>query len=130
MTPAMCLAIAIFFEARGEPIDGQYAIAQVIVNRTEASFYPDKICSVVNQKKQFSYTHDGLHDDPTRFTDHADKIAWSVAQTVANEALEGKVPFEITSTHYHNIDVDPYWTTSYEYDGKLGKHLFYTAKKL
>ena len=64
MLAAHCLAIAMYYEARNQPIDGQLAVAQVIMNRVESPRYPDTVCEVVWQPKQFSFTHDGLPERP------------------------------------------------------------------
>ena len=60
MTPMMCLAAAIFFEARDQPLDGMMGVADVVMNRVESDRWPDDVCSVVYQSRQFSFTHDGL----------------------------------------------------------------------
>ena len=125
MDPFTCLAVAIFFEARGEPYEGKEAVANVIINRVEDTRYPNSVCGVVNEHKAFSYTHDGLHDDPERHTGHQDKIAWVDSQQVAKDALEGSID-RITSTHYHAEYVLPSWANHFTKDGKVGGHIFYT----
>ena len=125
MDPLTCLAVAIFFEARGESYQGKEAVANVIINRMEDRRYPNSVCGVVNEHKAFSYTHDGLHDDPTRHTGYQDKIAWAESQEVAKEALEGNL-MGISSTHYHTTYVLPFWAELYKLDGQVGNHLFYT----
>jgi spore germination cell wall hydrolase CwlJ-like protein len=125
MTPLTCLAVAIFFEARAEPIEGMEAVANVIINRVEDSRYPDTVCDVVWEPKQFSFTHDGLTDDPEAHTGHQDKLAWVTSQRVAKEALQGNL-MGITSTHYHAEYVLPFWTDVYSKDGVVGTHVFYT----
>ena len=125
MTPLTCLAVAVFFEARGEPYQGKEAVANVIINRMLDKRYPNSVCGVVNEHKAFSYTHDGLHDDPTRHTGHQDKIAWVESQEVAREALQGNT-LGITSTHYHANNVLPFWSNHYTKDGQIGGHIFYT----
>lgn len=125
MTPLMCMAVAIFFEARAEPIVGMEAVANVIINRVEDSRYPDTVCDVVWEKYQFSFTHDGLTDDPEAHTGYQDKIAWVTSQEVAKAALRGDL-LGITSTHYHATNVLPYWTKHYSKDGQVGDHIFYT----
>ena len=125
MDPLTCLAVAIFFEARGEPYEGKEAVANVIINRMEDRRYPNSVCAVVNEHKAFSYTHDGLHDDPTRHTAYQDKIAWVEAQEVAKDALDGNL-LGITSTHYHTTNVLPFWSKHYSLDTRVGNHLFYT----
>lgn len=125
MDPLTCLAVAIFFEARGEPVVAKEAVANVIINRVEDRRYPNSVCAVVNEHKAFSYTHDGLSDDPTRHTGHQDKIAWVESQEVAKEALSGNL-LGITSTHYHATNVLPFWSKHYSLDARIGNHLFYT----
>ena len=125
MDPLTCLAVALFFETRGEPREGMEAVANVIINRVEDSRYPDTVCGVVNEPYAFSYTHDGLSDDPTRHTGHQDKIAWVQAQEVAKDALQGNL-LGITSTHNHATNVLPFWAKHYSMDTRVGNHLFYT----
>lgn len=126
MTPEICLAIALFFEGRSESIDGQIAIGKVIMNRVESEKYPDSVCEVINQPYQFSFTHDGKSDDPTKYDTYYDEIAWEIAQDVAKELINNKVDIDITSTHYHTLDVSPSWKDKLQRDGKIGHHLFYT----
>ena len=125
MDPLTCLAVAIFFEARGEPYQGKEAVANVIINRMLDKRYPNSVCGVVNEPYAFSYTHDGLSDDPTEHTGHQDKVAWEESQKIAREALSGST-LGITSTHYHTIKVFPSWAKHYRLDGKVGGHLLYT----
>lgn len=125
MTPLMCMAVAIFFEARAEPVAGMEAVANVIINRVEDSRYPDTVCDVVWERKQFSFTHDGLTDDPEAHTGHQDRLAWVTSQEVAKEALQGNL-MGITSTHYHATNVLPFWAKHYSKDGRVGNHVFYT----
>ena len=125
MTPLMCMAVAVFFEARGEHYQGKEAVANVIINRVEDIRYPNSVCGVVSEHKAFSYTHDGLSDDPTHHTGYRDKIAWVEAQGVAKDALEGNL-LGMTSTHYHTTNVLPFWAKHYSLDTRVGNHLFYT----
>ena len=120
----ICLATCVFYEARGESVDGQLAVAEVVLNRVRSNRYPDDICSVVNQSKQFSYTHDGKSDD---FLKEPEQEAVVRAILVASEVIRGE-GLKITSDHYHTTDVTPYWAQEQYmlYDGKLGDHMFYT----
>ena len=79
----------------------------------------------MNEPKAFSFTHDGLTDDPERHTGHQDKLAWVTSQEVAKEALRGDY-VGVTSTHYHNTSVSPFWAKHYKSDGQVGNHLFFT----
>lgn len=124
----MCLAVAIFFEARGEPIDGKELVANVILNRVEHPSYPDTVCEVVNQPKQFSYTHElpslGMSDNPLDYNTYHDSIAWEESVSVAELVLDTGVinPYILM---YHADYVDPYWTDHYEVSGQVGSHIFY-----
>lgn len=122
MTPLMCLAVAVYFEARGEPIDGQKAIAEVVINRVNDDRYPNTICDVVFQDKQFSFTHDGKPDKLPKIPTKASKRAKLVAKEVLNGDALG-----ITSTHYHAKYVTPYWRKYFSFDGVIGNHIFYTC---
>jgi spore germination cell wall hydrolase CwlJ-like protein len=125
MTSVLCLATAIFFEARSEGIAGKEAVANVIINRVHDDRYPDTVCGVVNEPRAFSYTHDGRHDDPTLHTGPLDQSAWVTSQDVAKGALRGNL-MGIVSTHYHTLDVLPFWASEYSIDGVVGNHIFYT----
>lgn len=119
MTPLMCLAVAVYFEARGEPLQGQYAVAEVVMNRVADDRYPDTVCGVVFERKAFSFTHDGKPDRLPK-NEAGDK-----ALEVATNVMAG-LKMGITSTHYHATHVKPYWTSHFELDGKVGDHIFYT----
>jgi N-acetylmuramoyl-L-alanine amidase len=111
MTPLLCLASAIFFEARGEPVSGMQAVANVIINRVEDERYPKTVC--------------GLTDDPEDYTGHQDKLAWVTSQEVAEEALQGNL-LGITSTHFHTVNIKVYWSKHYALDARVAGHYFYT----
>lgn len=121
-----CLTEAIYFEARGEPVNGQVAVAEVILNRVDAQNYPDTVCAVVNQGTgrlhacQFSYTCDGNPENVT------DGNAWETAGKIARRLLDG-APRQLTdaATHYHADYVDPYWARVYPKTAHVGRHLFY-----
>jgi len=126
MTATMCLALNLYFEARGEPLSGQLAVAQVTLNRVTDDRYPDTICDVVWEDKQFSWTHDGNHDDPKRM-DNFDVNLWHAVRELAENVINDKNLLPgITSTHYHSVEINPSWTSHYELDGRIGQHLFYT----
>ena len=127
MTAAMCLAAAVFFEARDQPLDGQYAVANVVMNRVESPRWPDDVCSVVFQDRQFSFTHDGKSDHYWTYDDNvADRQAIDIAEAIAESALKGNL-IGLTSTHYHATYVQPHWANHYHLDGRIGDHIFYTA---
>jgi spore germination cell wall hydrolase CwlJ-like protein len=122
-----CLATAIYFEARGEPVKGQAAVAQVVLNRVRAPTYPDTICGVVYQNDhwrnrcQFSFACDGIKDRITS-TRH-----YKTAEEVALAVTAGKIfiPEVGSSTHYHATYVRPGWAGTMEKMKKIGLHIFY-----
>ena len=117
-----CLAMNIYFEARSENFVGQLAVAQVTLNRVEDERYPDNICDVVWEPKQFSWTHDGK-SDKMRDTE-ARETAYSIADLALNG---GRVAFIDDATHYHATYVSPWWirAKSLTYRTRVGNHLFY-----
>ena len=122
-----CLAEALYFEARGETVKGQFAVAEVIMNRVESGRFPDTICGVINQGTgrkyacQFTYTCDGI---PERI--HEPK-AWARVGKVARAIIDGVAPLNLTNgaTHYHTTAVRPRWSRTYTRTAKFGVHLFY-----
>ncbi|MEL6977689.1 MAG: cell wall hydrolase [Pseudomonadota bacterium] len=125
-TETRCLAEAIYFEARGESLRGQAAVAEVVLNRVESRFWPNTVCGVVNQGSerttgcQFSYTCDGIEDVVRPGS------AWTQAQDLAVFMLRGG-PRRITgrATHYHADYVDPPWAKTMERTATVETHIFY-----
>jgi spore germination cell wall hydrolase CwlJ-like protein len=122
-----CLAEALYFEARGETVKGQFAVAEVILNRVDHRRYPDSICEVINQGTgrkfacQFTYTCDGRAE-----TIHEPK-AYTRVSKVAHLLMSGKVSRSLTkgATHYHTTAVKPKWSRSFPKTAKIGSHIFY-----
>lgn len=122
-----CLAAAVYFESRGEPVAGQAAVAQVVLNRVKAPAYPSSICGVVYQNKkwrnrcQFSFACDGIRDKVT------DKKSYAQAQKVAKEVTNGKKWSRAvgSSTHYHATYARPRWAKNMKRMTKIGRHIFY-----
>ncbi|WP_238475476.1 cell wall hydrolase [Rhodophyticola sp. CCM32] len=121
-----CLTEALYFEARGESIRGQYAVAEVILNRVDSRNYPDSICAVVNEGTgrrnacQFTYTCDGR---PERVTERAmhrrlGKIARIMMDGAPRSLTQG-------ATHYHTTAVRPRWARVYPRTARIGSHIFY-----
>lgn len=121
-----CLSEALYFEARGETVKGQFAVAEVIMNRVAHSRFPSSLCGVINQgtgKKfqcQFTYTCDG----------HAERISEPVAYArvskVARAVIDGKPPALTNgATHYHTTAVKPRWSRVYTKTARIGVHIFY-----
>ncbi|MFO1185916.1 MAG: cell wall hydrolase [Bauldia sp.] len=123
-----CLAEAIYFEARDEPVAGQEAVAQVVLNRVKNPAYPNTICGVVYQNAelrnacQFSFACDGQPDvaDEPR--------AWVTARDIALRAVMGELAWNDTvgsSTHYHATYVKPDWARTMRKVATIGTHIFY-----
>ncbi len=125
-----CLARGIYFEARGEPLRGQLAVGQVILNRVKSKAYPDTVCDVVYQNKnkhnrcQFSFACDGK---PDSIREHAE---WGVilihaAWLLASHVDDGSTRLVRYATHYHADYVSPHWSRVLVLAGRIGHHLFY-----
>jgi len=121
-----CMTSAIYYEAASEPLDGQRAVAQVILNRIRHPAFPATVCGVVYQGSmrstgcQFSFTCDGSEARP------ASLVGWMRARQVALAALAGYVFRPVgLSTFYHADYVSPYWAPSLLKVITLGRHIFY-----
>lgn len=123
---AQCLTEAIYFEARGEPVQGQFAVAEVILNRVEAREYPSSVCGVVRQGArsggacQFSYACDG------NSLQMRERAARQQAAKIADLMLRG-APRALTdgATHFHARHVSPRWARSFPRTAAIGAHIFY-----
>ncbi|HEY5723998.1 MAG TPA: cell wall hydrolase [Allosphingosinicella sp.] len=121
-----CLTAAVYYEAAIEPLEGQRAVAQVVLNRVRHPAYPRSVCGVVFQGSgrrtgcQFTFTCDGsLRRTPSA-------AGWARARRVAEEALSGKVYAPVGwATHYHTNWVVPYWSSSLVKAANVGTHIFY-----
>ncbi|WP_052636247.1 cell wall hydrolase [Rhizobium leguminosarum] len=122
-----CLASGIYFEARGESVKGQAAVAQVILNRVRNPSYPKTICGVVYQNEdwrnrcQFSFACDSIKDRVNS------EYHWRMARDVAMAVTSGKIwlPQVGSATHYHAVYVRPKWAKTMEKVGRIGLHVFY-----
>ena len=121
-----CLVAVIFFEARDQDIAGKEAVAEVVMNRVAHDDFPNSICEVVFEDRQFSFTHDGLSDDPLDYDTHFDEKSMLEIKNLAVEYISGRKA-EIVSTHYHTTEISVYWNDIYEFDGIVGRHAFYTC---
>jgi len=125
-----CLTNAVYFEARGEPVRGQIAVAQVVMNRVFSPFYPNSVCGVVYQNAnrhlacQFTFACDGVPDVVT------EPDAWLRAKRIAHDMLDGKLwmPEVAKATHYHAYWVHPDWVGEMHKIYKLGVHTFYRPR--
>jgi spore germination cell wall hydrolase CwlJ-like protein len=121
-----CLAEALYFEARGESVKGQFAVAEVILNRADSAEYPDTVCGVIRQgtgrkyQCQFSYNCDGLPENI------ANPAAFRQVDRVARLMLDG-APRRLTNgaTFYHTKAVSPRWSRVFARTATIGVHHFY-----
>ena len=124
-----CLSEALYFEARGEPIEGQIAVAEVILNRVDSKKFPKSVCKVIDQttgkrhKCQFSYNCDGLLEV------FPDRKAYERVGKIARLMLDGSSR-DLTdgATFYHSRKVKPNWRSSFARTTKIGSHIFYRFK--
>ena len=125
-----CLALNIYFEARGEPMLGKIAVGHVVLNRVENVRFPRRVCNVIRQggakrrhRCQFSWWCDGRSDRPR------DTKAWNEAQFVAGLLRIGATTDPTGGAHwYHAVYVKPVWSTRLNRQSKIGRHIFYTEK--
>lgn len=122
-----CLSEALYFEARGETVMGQFAVAEVILNRVDDPKFPDSICGVVNQgsgrgkyRCQFTYTCDG------KLEIIGNKVAWATVGKVARLSMQlAERPLTKGATYYHTDYVSPSWARKFERLATIGVHIFY-----
>ena len=113
-----CLTEALYFEARGESVKGLRAVAEVIMNRVDHPAFPKSVCSVVNQRGQFSYKGGSLR--------MRDRAAANRALRIAEEVLAG-APRSLTNgaTYFHTTGVRPSWSKRFTRTTRIGSHIFY-----
>ena len=138
-----CLAQNIYFESRDQSVKGQIAVALVTINRVKSKRFPNTVCRVIHQasryksgkpkrnKCQFSWYCDGLADVPK------EKLAWKISLLIARAmvkqpGLPGKHFGQLAmddflhgATHYHNLDVNPYWNRKMIKVMTIGHHIFW-----
>ena len=137
-----CLAQNIYFESRDQSVKGQIAVALVTINRVKSKRFPNTVCRVIHQasryksgkpkrnKCQFSWYCDGLVDVPK------EKLAWKISMLIARAMVKQPgVPmhfgqmamddFVHGATHYHNLDVNPYWNRKMLKVVTIGNHIFW-----
>ena len=116
-----CLAGAVYFESRGEPLAGQLAVAQVIINRAEDRRFPSSYCGVVFQRSQFSFVKNG-HMPRIR----TGTLAWKRAQAVARIAHRGLWDSEASDAlYFHANYVRPSWSRRTVALATIDTHVFY-----
>mgnify|MGYP000663418613 CR=1 FL=1 len=131
-----CMALNIYHEARSESLAGQYAVADVVLNRVESKDYPDTVCGVVKHARrwdgypirnqcQFSWYCDGKPDTPT------ESDAWYRSINVAQDIMYDDKFRGLTegATHYHTHYVNPRWNRNMKLIGTIGDHIFYLEER-
>ncbi|MGD8430132.1 MAG: cell wall hydrolase [Ectothiorhodospiraceae bacterium] len=122
---AQCLARTVYFEARGDGVEGMEAVAAVVMNRVRHRDFPNSVCAVVKQGGetppcQFSYWCDGRSDRP------GDAELWQIAQGIARRALAGELPDPVDGAlFFHTEEAGSPFGGRRKYVGKVGSHLFY-----
>lgn len=120
-----CLTAAVYYEARGEPREGQAAVAQVVLNRLRDAHFPKTVCGVVFQGEashecQFTFACDGAMAAPR------EPRAWEQAKEVASDAMDGYVtPAVGGATHYHVASLGDIWGGQLVRVAQIGQHVFY-----
>jgi N-acetylmuramoyl-L-alanine amidase len=124
-----CLAENVYFEARGEPLEGQYAVAEVTLNRTRTEHFPHTVCAVVHETRwdplrrrhiaDFSWTELGARTPE-------DGPAWKQAMTVAGAVYDDLHPTVVPhALYYHASSVRPDWARNRRVVATIGNHIFY-----
>mgnify|MGYP000869280593 FL=1 len=130
----LCMAMNLYHEARGEPLAGQYAVGQSVINRVRDKRYPNTVCEVVHQAKyrgwdqvnpirkqcQYSWYCDGKPDNPQngKAMLEATILAQYILASTVIDITEG-------ATHYHASYVHPYWADHMTTTVQIGTHIFY-----
>ena len=122
---ANCMAVAVYHEARGESLEGQLAVARVIMNRAVSGKYPTTWCGVVKQPWQFSFVNPRTGVMPGV---DAASTAWQRAQGITRLAMANAVPSVPTSCLWYHADyVAPSWGRRLTRVDKIGAHIFYRS---
>ena len=121
-----CLSEALYFEARGEQIEGQIAVADVIINRKKSNQFPNTICGVISEGShkrhacQFSYNCDGklelIYDKRTY--NRIVKLSSLILNGAFSDVTKG-------ATFFHASEVSPAWSKKFKKTRKIGRHIFY-----
>ena len=116
-----CLAQAVYFEARGEPIEGQLAVAEVVINRARSGLYPDNYCDVVTQPAQFSFVRRGRIPAADETS-----AAWQRAEAVAEIAQQNLWQSKAADAlYFHAAYVKPSWARQKVELAQIDTHIFY-----
>lgn len=127
---AYCLALNIYQEARGEPLEGKVAVASVVKNRVKNKHYPNTYCKVVQQRRgnicQFSWYCEGKPEPYFRSMELPDAQAFKIAVEITLKVMDNIIIDNTDgSTHFHASYVQPYWSNSLVHTVQYGDHIFY-----
>ena len=130
-----CLIANIFFESRGESKKGMQAVAAVTMNRVNHKNYPDSVCAVVFQKKQFSWTHEqtssrilAVLKGDTSWMQLKDRQSYKIAvDIVSSPRLHYMQLLPKNAVFYHSVKVKPYWVKHKIQVARIGRHVFYRS---
>jgi spore germination cell wall hydrolase CwlJ-like protein len=134
-----CLARGIYFEARGEPVSGQFAVGRVILNRVNSPAYPDTVCGVVYQNAhrknacQFSFACDGIQDRIDDFDSWGrilERAATLLVRRSECSRITASTGLISISTNYHATYVSPRWAKALVRTGRIGQHIFYYEERV
>jgi spore germination cell wall hydrolase CwlJ-like protein len=114
-----CLAGAIYFEAKGEPLDGQLAVAKVIMNRFRSGRFPASVCGVVFQRSQFSFVRGNGFPQIAR-NSRSWREAVAIAKIASNDMWDSSVD---NALYFHARRVSPGWRLNRI--ATIGNHVFY-----
>lgn len=114
-----CLAENVYYEARGEPLVGQYAVAEVTMNRVASSDFPNSVCDVVHARGAFSWTYTANIPAPYGYE-------WRRAKAVAETVFDNReAPLVNGALFYHATWISPDWAPTRSQVALIGRHLFY-----
>ena len=120
-----CGAQNAYFESQGEPDLGMVAVSQVVINRVKDKRWPNTVCEVVWQNKQFSWTHDGKSDTIPLNSSYQRRLwiksIYMFLIAYGDDITNG-------ATHYHSVKVKPWWTSSMKVTAHIGNHIFLKEK--
>ena len=123
----LCLALAVFYESRGEPLRGQQAVAEVIVNRSESGKYPKDICSVIKQQGQFSWYNRNISLSKPPMVTYKNAQAnssWEQAKQVAHNAINEPTNHTNGALFFNSTRLGVRFRTDTK-PCKIGNHIFY-----
>jgi spore germination cell wall hydrolase CwlJ-like protein len=124
MIASMCLALALYHEARGESRQAQLMVARVIINRVESKRWPSSVCGVVMEDQQFSFVRNG------KVPNTKDQDAWQNSRSLAKQIIEdhGILPYS-DADHYHTTRVRPVWRRKLYRIVRIDQHVFYSYNR-